>query len=668
MATKLEMIASLVDQTSAPLDKMTRGFDKFVKSGKTVNENFVKWDRQVKGVIQSYQRHTRETSIMHREMRALTDVVGKAVPQFGELARNLGEVGLGAGTIIGTVGAAGLAIYETTKKVSEFAESMRALKFASIDSGLSPAKLKQMQTISDELGISVDEMTGSMNNLRISMSKIFSRDPGMMKFMQETARFSGELRNVGNAVPEKQLEALFYTIDKIKGAFPGAEGMTHAQEFLRGMGVSPGLARLNAEQRARLEEIAKLGPGEGPLDKAIEGADKLNEELTKTKAIFESWKVTIGGDLLGPMTQLVKALNNLMQGQRGGLGQSYSDWFNSQMGRGGITRNQFNERFGKFATGGIVTQPTVGLLGEHGPEAVVPLTGGGYDPFARMRMLIEDVFGDQSYSAGMSVGGARGGGTSRSFGEFIARRGGAGAGPLFRPGVGPRARGGGGMGGAATAFDGPPSGTLGAQRAGFMKELADNPKLKDYTIDAMRHEGGVQSNLEQLMNYASMRHMTIRQALFSGQYGPVKHGLISGNLSPQARAAGEAALAKVGAGSNITDYATDQGMRGDPNFAKYMANRPYYNMHQVEGAWFSYHGEQGRRWAEQQRLADQRRALADANHNQALTATGQLDVKVSAPAGTEVKASGGGLFKDTRVSRQVQMPQADSGPTQGFSP
>jgi hypothetical protein len=291
MATKLEMIASLVDQTSAPLDKMTRGFDKFVKSGKTVNENFVKWDRQVKGVIQSYQRHTRETSIMHREMRALTDVVGKAVPQFGELARNLGEVGLGAGTIIGTVGAAGLAIYETTKKVSEFAESMRALKFASIDSGLSPAKLKQMQTISDELGISVDEMTGSMNNLRISMSKIFSRDPGMMKFMQETARFSGELRNVGNAVPEKQLEALFYTIDKIKGAFPGAEGMTHAQEFLRGMGVSPGLARLNAEQRARLEEIAKLGPGEGPLDKAIEGADKLNEELEGNH-----WRRPIGAD------------------------------------------------------------------------------------------------------------------------------------------------------------------------------------------------------------------------------------------------------------------------------------------------------------------------------------------------------------------------------------
>ena len=119
----------------------------------------------------------------------------------------------------------------------------------------------------------------------------------------------------------------------------------------------------------------------------------------------------------------------------------------------------------------------------------------------------------------------------------------------------------------------------------------------------MRHEGGLRSNFEQLFNYAAMRGMTIRQALHSGQYGPVNRGIISGNIPPALRRQGEAALGKVGGGSNITDYATDQGMRGDPNFAKYMANRPYWNMHQVEGAWFSYHGEAGRRWAEQQRAA-----------------------------------------------------------------
>jgi hypothetical protein len=137
-----------------------------------------------------------------------------------------------------------------------------------------------------------------------------------------------------------------------------------------------------------------------------------------------------------------------------------------------------------------------------------------------------------------------------------------------------------------------------------MKELNDDPELRDTAIDAMQHEGGIQSNMEQLFNYAAMRHMTINQALHSGQYGPVNRGQISGNISDKTRAAGEAALQKVGGGSNITDYATDQGMAGDPNFATYMANPDYYNMHKVEGAWFSAHGERGRKWAQQQREAD----------------------------------------------------------------
>jgi hypothetical protein len=136
--------------------------------------------------------------------------------------------------------------------------------------------------------------------------------------------------------------------------------------------------------------------------------------------------------------------------------------------------------------------------------------------------------------------------------------------------------------------------------------LDADPKLKAFAIDAMKHEGGIQSNMEQLMNMAAMRHQTIRQALFSGQYGPVKHGLISGNISAKTAAEGEAALQKVYGGSNITDYATDQGMKGDPNFAKYMSNPAYWGMHKVQGAWFSAHGEQGRKWAAAQCDRDRR--------------------------------------------------------------
>jgi hypothetical protein len=203
---------------------------------------------------------------------------------------------------------------------------------------------------------------------------------------------------------------------------------------------------------------------------------------------------------------------------------------------------------------------------------------------------------DQQKSGGSSVGpGAAIGGPLGPMG-----RSGPGAGQSF-----PQSKGGGGP--AETTGDlgdSGPSGTLADQRAGFKKELEGNPQLKRFAIDAMQHEGGIQSNLEQLFNYASMRHMSISQALHSGQYGPVNKHLISGNISQKTAAEGEAALTKVYAGSNITDYATDQGMRGDPNYAKYMSNPKYWGMHKVEGAWFSAHGEAGRRWAERQRAAD----------------------------------------------------------------
>jgi hypothetical protein len=119
--------------------------------------------------------------------------------------------------------------------------------------------------------------------------------------------------------------------------------------------------------------------------------------------------------------------------------------------------------------------------------------------------------------------------------------------------------------------------------------------------------------LEQLFNYALMHRMTIRQALYSGQYGPVtgSNRLPTSSLLSAGAAAGQKgldALAKVYAGSNITDYATDQGIiygpHPDPSAALYRSDPKYWNLHKVEGAWFSYHHEAGRKWAEEQRRRD----------------------------------------------------------------
>jgi hypothetical protein len=318
-------------------------------------------------------------------------------------------------------------------------------------------------------------------------------------------------------------------------------------------------------------------------------------------------------------------------------------------------------------------------------------------------------------------GGGRGGAALPSDSEMAQKdkdwfAKGSHVGPGAGAGAGDTPASGGGGGGGA-----PASGSLVAQREGFKKELEADPRLKASAIDAMQHEGGIQSNMEQLFNYAAMRHMTIRQALHSGQYGPVNRGLISGNISARTRQAGEAALQKVYGGSNITDYATDQGMAGDPNFAKYMANRDYYNMHKVEGAWFSYHGQQGRKWAEQQRAADAKANAASAaatsksaalgpiadrysslrmgeeaaanprsrlyvgeegrgggtferwqklndldrgalSRPQEINSTGSLSVDVKAPPGSKVNYTGNNLLAPTSMQRQTQMMPTDIGP------
>jgi len=56
-------------------------------------------------------------------------------------------------------------------------------------------------------------------------------------------------------------------------------------------------------------------------------------------------------------------------------------------------------------------------------------------------------------------------------------------------------------------------------------------------------------------------------------------------------------------------------------------------------------------------------ALLDRARDVNVNGTGTISVDVRAPAGTTVKAAGGGLFRRTEVNRQVQMEPAEFGPT-----
>jgi hypothetical protein len=82
-----------------------------------------------------------------------------------------------------------------------------------------------------------------------------------------------------------------------------------------------------------------------------------------------------------------------------------------------------------------------------------------------------------------------------------------------------------------------------------------------------RHPAAV---VESLMNRMAMTGGSIRGGLHSGFYGPINRGALPGAMAglarnPKQKAAMDAAIDRVLAGSNILEGATDQGMPSDPN-------------------------------------------------------------------------------------------------------
>lgn len=128
---------------------------------------------------------------------------------------------------------------------------------------------------------------------------------------------------------------------------------------------------------------------------------------------------------------------------------------------------------------------------------------------------------------------------------------------------------------------------LAMTRAKYFEELDRDPQLMRDVIKTASMEGGLQSNIEQMVNMAQMRgYSSLRQAIHSGFYGPVNRGGLAGWLSKGQMEAGKAAIAQVRGGSDITDLSTDQGLWSDPNGSWYAAHPALAHLRKVQGANF----------------------------------------------------------------------------------
>lgn len=149
----------------------------------------------------------------------------------------------------------------------------------------------------------------------------------------------------------------------------------------------------DAEKRKKeLEAEQKEFAGGRDLDDAISQAeDRLKEIEDKRADETAAMKET-----LKTRDELQNVYNTLAEQQAKDMGDGVKDrWAslkkyieeNPVAGKIGLDMNWFNAKLTEagipgipaYASGGIVTKPTLALVGEAGPEAIIPLRGGGGD-------------------------------------------------------------------------------------------------------------------------------------------------------------------------------------------------------------------------------------------------------------------------------------------------
>jgi hypothetical protein len=741
---KMRLTAELVDKVSDPIKRMQRGLNDFAKSGKDLQNVFKRYGTDVVTSTGSLQRHSKETGLMRREFVALQDSVKKVLPQFSDLTSKVGEFSLGAGTLVGTVAALGVGLYEAGKGAAEFSEKMKGLRFASRETGLTLTQLKQLELGAKAFGISGDRMTESMYGFADAMTRVHQQDAGFINSIRPAGRYTQELLKLGfeGKSTAEELEALFRAMDKIKKEHPGSTGEQLSRSLASMFGVAPELSRLSTEQFNKLmQDMKTLGVDPFNLKQASEDAVKFNAELMKTEAIISGYKDAIEASLLKPLTSALQLMNDILHPTHAApitdipgitMQTTPEPYPTSPSATSKPPSGWSHMPQKKFGGGGIVTSPTNALIGESGPEAVIPLTGGGFDPFVLMQMLIEQLFGPDSTSKGGSAMAMLGGGRSAlssgrmppDIADILGSklRGMSSGGALS---LGPHS--GGSMSGrmphplqlqpqqSSSAGKGVSIGNLPAasdaalakDRAGFAEQLKNNPalaeKIAQISLGENRNPNANQAVIETIFNRARARGQTLEQVtqMYTGKGSPGYYP--SSTFSGGAQGMREERLRNMAienerkalSGGNVSHYATDNASVGLAYTERFGGSSGGYGRPGQPPGKFNFESEFGgrgtgtpgtetffspgwgggragyERWRKSLSDLDQQntKLLSDKQTLNAAAATkvegtGSLDVTVNGPPGTKVDASGGGIFKQTNVVRNIQMAPAASGPTQ----
>jgi hypothetical protein len=307
-----------------------------------------------------------------------------------------------------------------------------------------------IESMARSAGLSMDEVAKSMGTSRVQLRKMLSGDSGF-----DPKR---GILGVLNALSEKGGGAL---------GSRGLQGVATMQGRMRRLMAAPSRIVTDLFREGRLAGFASLDNAVAGLDKMLEpgtdaarrlegvflkvdgaigeifsrwsgadGADRLRKDLDKILSVaetlaevFERFGRGVGmflnrGD--GRMEEKID--NSLLKYTPFGAASKASLWLERKLfgGAGGgepsadpypLGEGEYvkSEELVPFAKGGIVRRPTRALIGEAGPEAVIPLRKFGSDPSAALSSM-----GGARVALTVNVDGA--GFAGREAGEALAER------------------------------------------------------------------------------------------------------------------------------------------------------------------------------------------------------------------------------------------------------
>jgi uncharacterized membrane protein YgcG len=456
----------------------------------------------------------------------------------------------------------------------------------------------------------MDELLNQMRSGETAFGK------EMVITMQEVQARHGDINQV--------FESMFQKFDRIKdmpAVFKSKFGLTpEMEQGMRAMeegfgrvieqikaGVDPTKAWHDELQRMK-DPLAAIHE----LEAALGGLSETFGELLQSMGASDAIKTLIDqlqsmrrlahdineGEFGAAFKEAMRPVGGAIPGEGPEPPQQTREEFNKEMNEAHPVLGKIDKFFGfgprkKMAVGGVVTQPTNALIGEDGPEAVVPLNkfgGGGSatpentaatkdntDAVNRLTDFMRNPRGGHRIAytpgAGEKITPAEAGLYGGSGGDGGGSFSGGGGGGHFGGGGASGGWGGGDHDGDSSSdstgpsTDNVPNGTLAEQRQRLAEEFKSNPGLRAKIMriaanEQGRHPQGTQAVMESLFNRALVRGTSLEQAArwFRGerggyyQMGSMGRGALE---NPASRAILERSLANTLAGSNIANYATD---------------------------------------------------------------------------------------------------------------